>query len=105
MGRAVVRPDAPHVDQPSVAEILPGLYRAVLDAVGNLEVLDHRREAARIRTEATEVYSNAWNQNAARRLQLLRDRAARIADGKRRNGRGGILRSLERSAGVGRGTA
>ncbi len=72
------------VEQQPVAEILPGLYRAVLDAVASLEALGLRRDAARIREEATASYSRAWNRGAARKLQVLRARAERAAAGRRR---------------------
>jgi hypothetical protein len=67
------------VDEPSVAETLPGLYREVLDAVAALEQGGRRREADRVRAEATAAYSKAWNQLAARRLRRLRDDALRTA--------------------------
>lgn len=67
-----------------VSEILPGLYRAVLDAVADLEARGRRREAGEIRAEATRVYSRAWTPDAARRLRSLRGRADRVADGHRR---------------------
>ena len=67
-----------------VSEVLPGLYRAVLDAVARLEANGRRREAAAIRAEATETYSKAWNAAAERRLRSLRARADRIVDSRRR---------------------
>jgi hypothetical protein len=67
------------VDEPPVAETLPGLYREVLDAVAALEQGGGRREADRVRAEATGAYSKAWNQLAARRLRRLRDDALRVA--------------------------
>ena len=63
----------------SVAEIMPVLYRGVLDSVADLEARNDRREAAHIRAEATRVYSRAWNLDAARRLRALCERAARAA--------------------------
>lgn len=72
------------MDSLPVAEILPGLYRAVLDAVAVLEARDRRREAAEIRAEATRVYSRAWTADAARRLRALRSRADRITDARPR---------------------
>jgi len=68
------------VNEPPVSEILPGLYRAVLDAVAALEARHRRREAAEIRAEATKVYSRAWTPDAARRLRVLRTRADRYAN-------------------------
>jgi hypothetical protein len=63
----------------SVAEIMPVLYRSVLDSVADLEARNDRREAASIRAEATRVYSRAWNVDAARRLRALCERATRAA--------------------------
>jgi hypothetical protein len=67
------------MDEPSVAEMMPVLYRGVLDSVAELEARNGRREAARIRAEATMVYSRAWNLDAARRLRALCERASRAA--------------------------
>lgn len=75
------------VHEPPVAETLPGLYREVLDAVAALEQGGQRREADRVRAEATTAYSRAWNEVAARRLQRLRDDALRMA--RRHHGRDG----------------
>jgi hypothetical protein len=88
--------DALLVEQQPVAEILPGLYRAVLDAVADLEVRGLRRDAATIRADATRAYSSAWNAAAARRLQILRARAARIVATHRPGRRESILVSLGR---------
>ena len=66
------------MDELPVSEILPGLYRAVLDAVANLESRQRRADAAAIRFEATRVYSRAWTPDAAKRLRNLRTRADRI---------------------------
>lgn len=82
---AIGRPD-PHryapVDELPVAEVLPGLYRAVLDAVASLEARQRRTEAAAIRSEATRVYSRAWTPDAARRLGILLGRAHRIGQAR-----------------------
>jgi hypothetical protein len=67
-----------------VAEVLPGLYRAVLDAVARLEARGRRKEAAAIRAEATATYSTAWTPAAERKLRNLRARADRIVDSRRR---------------------
>ena len=53
--------DASVVEQQPVAEVLPGLYRAVLDAVADLELRGLRPDAAKLRLEATRAYSGAWN--------------------------------------------
>jgi len=70
--------DASVVEQQPVAEVLPGLYRAVLDAVADLELRGHRRDAAKVRADATRAYSGAWNPAAAHRMRVLKARAARI---------------------------
>lgn len=75
------------MDELPVAEILPGLYRAVLDAVADLEARGRRSEAAAVRAEATRVYSRAWTTDAARRLRNLRTRADRIKAGRRKHTR------------------
>jgi hypothetical protein len=79
--RATRHPFAP-VDELPVSEILPGLYRAVLDAVADLEARGRRADAAAIRRDATRVYSRAWTADAAKRLRNLRTRADRIKVGK-----------------------
>ena len=71
------------MEQLPVSERLPRLYRAVLDAVAELEAHGRRREAAAIRAEATAAYSKAWNLTAERRLVSLQTRAARIVDAHR----------------------
>lgn len=72
------------MEQLPVSEILPGLYRAVLDAVARLEANGRRRDAAVIRAEATATYSRAWNDAAERRLRSLSVRADRIVESCRR---------------------
>lgn len=66
-----------------IAETLPVLYRAVLDAVAELEVRGLRNEAATIRADATEAYSGPWNPGATRRLSNLRDRAHKVMQGRK----------------------
>jgi hypothetical protein len=84
------------VEQQPVAEILPGLYRAVLDAVADLELRGLRRDAATIRADATRAYSSAWNAAAARRLKILRARAARIVASHRPGRRESVLATIGR---------
>jgi hypothetical protein len=63
------------------AEELPGLYRAILERVAELELLGERSEAARIRMSATETYSGSWDEGGRTRLLGLIARADRaIAD-------------------------
>ncbi len=76
-------PHAHRVEPEPISETLPVLYRAVLDAVAELEALGFRREAAQVRVDATRAYSGAWDPAAARRLHALRARADRVAEGRR----------------------
>jgi len=84
------------VEQQPVAEVLPGLYRAVLDAVADLELRGHRVDAAALRRDATRVYSAAWNPAAAHRLRVLRARATRIVASRRPRRRVSLLTMLGR---------
>ncbi|HEU4671554.1 MAG TPA: hypothetical protein VFS32_01515 [Candidatus Limnocylindrales bacterium] len=59
-------------------ESLPALYRAILDLVADLEHRGLRRDAIRIRAEATEVYSTSWDDRGHRRLHQVHERAWRI---------------------------
>ena len=86
------------MDAQPVAEILPGLYRAVLDAVADLEARGRRADAALIRTEATRVYSRAWTTAAAQRLRALRARAARIGEARPRSRHELVLDTLRQRA-------
>jgi hypothetical protein len=61
----------------SPAEELPALYRAILDGVARLEDVGQRREAASVRSQATAVYSNSWNDQGRRRLIQLQRRIDR----------------------------
>ena len=88
--------DAPFVEQEPVAEVLPGLYRAVLDAVADLELRGLRNDAAKIRADATRAYSGAWTHAAARRLRILRARAARIVATRRPDRRESVRAALGR---------
>jgi hypothetical protein len=72
----------------SPAEELPGLYRAILDRVAELEAAGDRAEAARIRTAATRSYSRAWDVPARRELETLLRNAARPTAAERLLGRG-----------------
>ena len=75
---------------PTPAEELPALYRAILDSVARLEVAGERQTAARIRRDATAAYSRAWDARAQRRLLAL----LREAD---RPERAGSLRETHRT--------
>ena len=63
----------------SPAEELPALYRAILDRVAVLEAAGERAQAARLRTDARDAYSRAWDERARRRLETLLRRSERDA--------------------------
>jgi hypothetical protein len=71
----------------SPAEELPALYRAILDRVAELEAGGERVRAARLRTDATDAYSRAWDERARRRLEVLLRRADREPDADWQRGR------------------
>ena len=60
----------------SASEELPALYRAVLDRVAELEAAHERDLANRVRTEATHIYSRAWDERARRELLALLRRSS-----------------------------
>jgi hypothetical protein len=71
-------PEPPVLESvPTLAEDLPELYRAILDRVSDLERIGARRDAARIRADATRAYSDAWDETARRHLTALLARADR----------------------------
>jgi hypothetical protein len=71
------------------AQELPGLYRAVLDRVGELSATGHREQANRVRAEAVTIYSRAWDERARRELLALlhRNQDARSGSPATRSGR------------------
>ena len=71
----------------SPAEDLPALYRAILDRVAELESAGERATAARLRTDATDAYSRAWDERARRRLEALLRRSDRDVDTDRQGRR------------------
>jgi hypothetical protein len=72
------------MEEPSVAELLPELYRQVLDRVAALEEHGQRAEAGRVRADATRAYSRAWDTSAVGRLRALRIHAERVIAGRER---------------------
>lgn len=68
----------------TVAETLPRVYRRVLDAVARLAALGARRDAARFRAAAIDVYSRAWDARNHRRLEEILARAEALADEQER---------------------
>jgi hypothetical protein len=78
---------APAEPVTTLAEDLPELYRAILDRVAELEAIGARRDAGRIRADATRAYSDAWDESARRFLVRLLARADRsLAAGNRTHG-------------------
>jgi hypothetical protein len=71
----------------SPAEELPALYRAILDRVAELEADGERATAARLRSDATDAYSRAWDERARRRLETLLRRSDRDTVTERQGGR------------------
>jgi hypothetical protein len=63
----------------TVAETFPRVYRRVLDAAARLAALGARRDAARVRSNAIEVYSRAWDARNHRRLEEILVRAEALA--------------------------
>lgn len=84
------------MEQQPVAEVLPGLYRAVLDAVADLELRGLRRDAASLRADATRAYSGAWSPGTAHRMRVLQARAKRIVATRRPGRRESVLEGLGR---------
>ena len=67
----------PPMDSSVTAEEFPGLYRAILDGIAELERLGRRTEADRIRKAATAAYSGPWGATGYRKLELQRLRIQR----------------------------
>lgn len=72
----------------SAAEELPGLYRAVLDRVAELEANGRRDLANAVRAEATRIYSRSWDDRARRGLLTLLRRNTRAPLKRESVGRG-----------------
>jgi hypothetical protein len=64
------------MDPKSAAEELPALYRALLDRIAQIDAAGQRAVGYRIRVEATEIYSRAWDDRARRGLEDLLRRTA-----------------------------
>lgn len=61
----------------SPAELLPALYRGVLDQIAALERRGERVQAAQFRVEAISAYSRSWDMTGRRRLEGILRRAER----------------------------
>ena len=64
------------MDDQNPAELLPGLYRAVLDTIARLERVGDRKAAYDIREKALRTYSRRWDERGRQALERL-DRSAR----------------------------
>jgi hypothetical protein len=71
--------DSRVVPDATVAETFPHLYRGVLDAVGRLNALGARGQAAEFRESAIRAYSRAWDAKGQRRLDEILARAEAAA--------------------------
>jgi hypothetical protein len=69
--------DTDAMDNTTAAEGFPGLYRAILDGIAELERLGWRSEADRIRKASTAAYSGPWGRAGYRRLEQQRLRIER----------------------------
>lgn len=78
----------------SAAEELPGLYRAVLDRVGQLEAAGQRDLANVVRADAIKIYSRSWDERAKRQLEALLRRNSGVLIGERMTGRGHRRRTV-----------
>ena len=64
------------MDPKTAAEELPELYRALLDRIAQIDASGQRTLGYRVRTEATRIYSRAWDDRSRRGLEnLLRQTA------------------------------
>ncbi|HEX8941444.1 MAG TPA: hypothetical protein VF763_14950 [Candidatus Limnocylindrales bacterium] len=66
---------------PSVAEALPALYRAVLDALADLERRGDRSVAVRLRVQAVTTYARPWDLDTFHRLEQVLERVRQADPG------------------------
>jgi hypothetical protein len=84
------------MDDQNPAEVLPKLYRDVLDGVGRLERVGERKAAYEIRRRAQRAYFARWDGRALRTLgKLERDARAELAASPRAAAVGALSRSSE----------
>ena len=67
----IVGADDCPVDEHLPSELLPKLYRRVLDVSTHLEFAGERKAATRIRRRALAVYSTRWDRRGAHALEGL----------------------------------
>ncbi len=61
--------------QLDLADHVPRLYRAALDAVDELSQLGLRLDATKLRDKAVRAYSKAWDDNCRRTLEDVEAKA------------------------------
>jgi hypothetical protein len=84
------------MDDRNPAEVMPKLYRDVLDGVARLERIGERQAAYAIRRKAQGVYSARWDGHAQRALgKLEREARAKLAASPRGTALGPLSRSSE----------
>ncbi|HEY3333600.1 MAG TPA: hypothetical protein VGK16_00075 [Candidatus Limnocylindrales bacterium] len=84
------------MDEPTPAEELPTLYRAVLETVARLERAGERPYAWELRRKALRTYSTRWDEDGRRSLQRLdREGHIRLATTRRAAARARPLSASE----------
>ncbi len=71
------------MDDQTPAEVLPTLYREVLDTVARLERAGQRQVAWEIRRKALAAYSTRWDAGGRRALERLNREARQVLSSKR----------------------
>jgi hypothetical protein len=71
------------MDDQTPAEVLPSLYREVLETVTRLEHAGHREVALEIRRKALQAYSTRWDTRGRRTLEKLNREAHHALASKR----------------------
>ena len=84
------------MDDQNPAEVLPKLYRDVLEGVARLERIGERQAAYEIRRKAQRAYSARWDGRAQRTLgKLEREARAKLAASPHAAAVGQLSRSSE----------
>jgi hypothetical protein len=70
------------VDEQIPADLMPVLYRRVLDAATRLEMAGDRPAAVRIRRRAVSVYSSGWDRPSARAFERMETEVLSLLDAR-----------------------